>query len=450
MEFKKNPATNLFENTFNIDGINFRFIQKKSRNLGIVVYFRNGKNAESFYDENGNFMENSYGLAHFIEHLLFSSATEKIDWLKRLVSEKIAMNGATGENVVFYHINAKLDKMLDEHIESLLKIAYTLDIDDAIFEKEKGIVSTEASLSLDAPYNKMVDVFSNYIKNSHTNHSVVGTPESVMGTTKEEVIKYYTDVYTFENSEICIYADFEGNDNLDQKVIDLILEKIENIRAKFDVHAQLTGPKRTIALPNKTVFDQKTYDIFSPKTTVETSYRFYRFPMIEDSAVNDYETITFLNTLLHPQFNPNVKELFEKYGFRNDTGYYFDLSSSSKTECSFYIEISEIDRVEELVDFVKEIFGNIEKYITSDVIESIKTMEVEKQYRSLDETLENSLLVYPYKFLRDIQIIDRDIPLDFKVDIDVACNVDVIKNIVGRMDFENYLNFIERTQDHKN
>lgn len=446
MKYTKNPLTLFNETVFNRDGVNFRFVQKKSKKLGMVVYFKNGKSAESYYNEQGEFCENSHGLAHFIEHLLFSSATENIDWLKKAISEKVEMNGATGEGVVFYHMCSTLDRMLNEYIENLLKISYTLDINEEIFLKEKGIVSTEASLSLDLPNNKTMKLLSKYIKNSHVNHSTVGTPESVNATTMEEVIKYYQDVYTFENSEICIFADFETNKGLDEKIVKLILDKLELIRAKFPIHAQLKGPKRIIARPKNTVLDQSMNIVSTPKVSQELMVRYYRFPLNPETSLLNLEVLNLLPNLLHPMLNANVNELLKEKGLRLDTNFAIDIASSSLEEACFVIQTTQKERLEDTVEYVKELLLNFDKYITDEVIESINISEEEKSFYELDTALTSNLITYPFKYLIGINILDTQRPLNQKVDLDLLTSHEAIRNAVNEMRFDNYIDILEQPE----
>lgn len=447
MKFIKNELTKLEEVVFNESGINFRCVQKKSKKLGMVVYFKNGKTAESYFDKDGNFKENSYGMAHFLEHLLFSSASLKIDWLKKLSTESVEFNGATGDNVVFYHVNGLVENILNEQIANLVKIAFTLDIDNAIFEKEKGIVSTEASLSQDSVNTKVANVLAKYYPNTHLSHLVPGTPQSVMGITQEEVINYYKEIYTLDNSEICLFGDFKNNPSLLQKAKDIVISEINNVRENFKIHVQDTGIKRKVAFPKNTVFDKKLHEIETPSIAKDEYRRYFvvKFPKAEYydiSSLNSF--LTFINWM----YNPAVKTDYEKLKFSMDTKFSSSQEYASYDEIVFCITTTDTQRIDEITKFLQEVVENYEKYDLDKLRNIIKNQEIITEYRSLDSSLASQLLTYPYRFLNSER--ERfNLPLDKQLDNDYIISPEQFKKVSKFIDFENYVDILIKPQQKK-
>lgn len=437
-EFKKNPRTLLYDKVVNCEGANIRFVQKKSKKLGMCVTFFNGKNAESYYD-NGVFKENSHGIAHFLEHLLFTNVTDGVNWLEKLSSEKVSMNGATGENVVFYHILANAEDMFEKRIEQLMKISFTLDIDDEIFNKEKGIVSSEASLFIDDTRTLANDVISSYYCPSHSKHSIAGTAETVNGIEMDELVKYYQDVYSLDNCEIQVFADFENNPSFESRYLELFAKVIKKIRSEYPIHVQNKGVKRKIAEPINTKFDKKEHTITSAKVSAEEYLRVLKVNSTsEDGFGIKLLSYGILAPLLSPSYNIKVKELLESKGLNvQSDSMGASLGVDSVHEFCMTFKSTTKEKLELLFKTYVEIFSNVRDYIDEDRIQKLADMEYVSEYRKADVSIAYLYTNYAQMAMGTLGKLGYG--ASEKVESSLYSNLDMFEEIAKEMDFENYI-----------
>jgi len=146
------------------------------------------------------------GLSHYLEHMLFKGSKKypkgEIDKLTQLNGG--ANNASTREDATEYHFSFPADRWevaLDIEADRMRNS----DVQPAEFEAEKNVVLQELKSGLDDPAQVLYDsVQSAVFCVSGYHHPVIGWPEDVRRTTREQMMKYYRKHYTPDRATLVI------------------------------------------------------------------------------------------------------------------------------------------------------------------------------------------------------------------------------------------------------
>lgn len=184
-------------------------------------------NAGSRDERNGKF-----GVAHFIEHLLFKRterrSTNQI--LNRLEQVGGDLNAYTTKEYTCLHAS-----FLNPHLERALDL-----FEDVLFhstfppheiEKEKGVILDEMASYLDSPEESIMDDFEDLLfKGTGLGHNILGVEDDLKALQKDDILEFMQGNY--DTNEIVIAI--AGNYSLAQ------IERIAN-----KIFGKLQGNKRT-------------------------------------------------------------------------------------------------------------------------------------------------------------------------------------------------------------
>ncbi|PKL41362.1 MAG: peptidase M16 [Spirochaetae bacterium HGW-Spirochaetae-1] len=183
-------------------------------------------------------MEEQYGYAHFVEHMLFKG-TEKYtaQELARIVDRVGGQhNAATNREYTCYYINVIFEH-LEMAVEILADMYFGSLLDPVELEKEKNVIIEEIKMYEDTPDEFIHDLFMENMLIGHPlSHSILGTVESIGATTSEKLRKFYNHHYRNENAVFVIAGNFETDHA--RKLIDTYFKKGA---AKGDV-SKLSAP----------------------------------------------------------------------------------------------------------------------------------------------------------------------------------------------------------------
>ncbi len=172
------------------------------------------------------------GIAHFIEHLNFKGTTKRS--AKQIAEEFDAIGGylnayTSKEHTVY---SAKvLKEFLPLAVDMLSDIMFNSVYDRDEIEKEKNVVLQELAQTKDNPDDLVFEYFSeNSFNNQAVGRSILGTQESILSFTREQVTDFVHSYYTAP--QIIISA--AGNLN-HEELVKLIAEKFTPFSKKEEI-----------------------------------------------------------------------------------------------------------------------------------------------------------------------------------------------------------------------
>ena len=150
--------------------------------------------------------EGLMGIAHFVEHILFKGTKTRsaYDIVKTLESVGGEINAFTGrENTCFHTSTLREDLNLSIDILSDLISNSQFSNDD--FIKEREVVLQEIDMSIDQLDEYIFDLyFERAFKGHKLSHPILGSPETLMALTPEQVTKFYKNQYGGPNLVISL------------------------------------------------------------------------------------------------------------------------------------------------------------------------------------------------------------------------------------------------------
>ncbi|MSS74775.1 insulinase family protein [Candidatus Pacearchaeota archaeon] len=136
------------------------------------------------------------GIAHFIEHLLFTGTLTRSheDISKEIEKKGGILNAFTAHEITSYyfklpsvHLFAGLDIITDMLKNPAFKIEK--------FEKEKKVILEEIKMYHDSPARHIHDVLERNLYGDPFGLNIIGTPETVSSLSREFVVNYFTEHY---------------------------------------------------------------------------------------------------------------------------------------------------------------------------------------------------------------------------------------------------------------
>lgn len=138
------------------------------------------------------------GIAHFLEHTLFKGTSTKSSTVINSYLEKLGgeLNAYTTREEIVLHATVLKEDMA-KAVSLLLEIASDAQFPHEEIETEKNVVIDEIASYKDTPADDIYDVFEEKLF-SGTNMStpILGTPESVMAISSEELQAFRTRFFT--------------------------------------------------------------------------------------------------------------------------------------------------------------------------------------------------------------------------------------------------------------
>jgi zinc protease len=170
---------------------------------------------------------NQDGMAHLVEHMCFNGTSHfpKNDLIHYLQSVGVGfgdgINGYTSFDETVYMLTVPSDsaKILDNGLLIMEDWANAVTFDTTEISKERGIVLEEWRLGLGAGrrmQNKYIPVL---LKGSkYAEHLVIGTQESILHTSDENLMRFYRDWYRPDLMAIIVVGDMDP-DKMEQQII---------------------------------------------------------------------------------------------------------------------------------------------------------------------------------------------------------------------------------------
>ncbi len=167
------------------------------------------------------------GIAHFLEHKLFSSE-DGVDAAAALASYGADANAYTSNNKTVYMFSCT--ENFDKALYGLIDFVYDPYFTKENVESEKGIITQEIKMCLDSPYDVVSQnlLFAMY-GDCKLSTDVLGTEETIDKITDNALYDCYDAFYRYSNMALVVSGDVDENEVL--RVVDMALPKKESLSA---------------------------------------------------------------------------------------------------------------------------------------------------------------------------------------------------------------------------
>jgi predicted Zn-dependent peptidase len=149
-----------------------------------------------------------YGLAHFVEHMLFKGTTRRRAWhiLNRMENVGGELNAYTNkEETVIY--SAFLKKDFTRALELLTDIVFHSTYPQHEIDKERGVILEEIDCYEDNPAELIFDDFEEILFRGHSlGHNILGTPKHVKHFTTASARSFTERYYHPSNAVLFVYG----------------------------------------------------------------------------------------------------------------------------------------------------------------------------------------------------------------------------------------------------
>lgn len=141
--------------------------------------------------------EGRYGLAHFIEHLLFKQTEKRTtnQILNRLESVGGDLNAYTTKEYTCIHASF-LSPYLERALDLFEDLFFHSIFPEQELEKEKGIILDEMASYRDSPEDSIMDDFEDQLFQGHAlGHNILGTAEDLQRLTRPDILAFIQQNY---------------------------------------------------------------------------------------------------------------------------------------------------------------------------------------------------------------------------------------------------------------
>ncbi|GGG80473.1 peptidase M16 [Parapedobacter pyrenivorans] len=163
-----------------------------------------------------------FGLAHFIEHLLFKQTARRNtnQILNRLEAVGGDLNAYTTKEYTCIHASF-LSPYLERTLDLFEDLFFHSVFPENEIEKEKGVIMDEMASYLDSPEDAIMDDFEDLLFEGHgLGHNILGTATDLQGLSKADIVDFIKQNYN--THEIIIGV----SGNYTSKKVRLLAEKI--------------------------------------------------------------------------------------------------------------------------------------------------------------------------------------------------------------------------------
>jgi len=264
--------------------------------VSVQVWIKTGSINES---------QNTAGLSHFLEHLIFKGSKKfPGDAISRIVEAKGGyLNAATSKEFTEYYITLP-NKEFATAVEILADAMENAAFPSDEIEKERNVILQEMKLHEDNPQSLLYDLYCEKIFiNTPYAHRVLGTKKVIQNVSKEEIAKYYRTHYVPENLTVVIVGAVKTSDakaTLEKyfgtiKKRSFSNDKLENVKVEQQGQTVQKDVEHTYWIggflgPNASSKEQFSAEVAASILGGMRSSRLYRKLREEDKTVYDIGT----------------------------------------------------------------------------------------------------------------------------------------------------------------
>ncbi|MBN2669277.1 MAG: insulinase family protein [Bacteroidales bacterium] len=218
-------------------------------------------------------LSHEYGLAHFIEHVIFKGTSKRKAYhiLSRLEDVGGELDAyTTKEDTVVY--SSFLKKYFDRAAELTADILINSTFPSKELEKEKEVIFDEINSYFDSPAEQIYDDFENKIFDQHhLGHSILGSKESLETFNKQSVQDFIKRTYNTDQMMICSIGQipFEKAVNIIEKYFQVIPSNPRKwSRLAFSNYKPFHVEQNFSTHQAHCIVGNQTYDAFHPKRKI--------------------------------------------------------------------------------------------------------------------------------------------------------------------------------------
>lgn len=156
------------------------------------------------------------GIAHIFEHIWFKgTATQPVgSFHKRVESLGGELNAMTSHDWTMYFVTVPSDKF-DDIFPFMVDLLLNPGFDEVEIKKELEVIVEEQRFSFNEPERFLDDQFGLLLLDEHPyRNPVIGYKDTILGTTREDIIQFYKTWYVPNNMNIVIAGNFDRGSTL--------------------------------------------------------------------------------------------------------------------------------------------------------------------------------------------------------------------------------------------
>ena len=328
-----------------------------------------------FEDDDNN------GVSHFIEHMMFKGTDKRT---ARRIAEDMDRIGATfnaftGKEATCYYFRT-ISSNLFTGAEILFDMLLNSRFDEEELEKERQVVLEEIKMVKDTPDDDVQDTISSIVNNHNPlKRTILGTPESLMGISRDAMVDYYRKRYARDGIVIAIAGNFD-----EDALVSFCEDKLNSL------NTGLPDTKRVI-LPYEPQFSVSVKDIEQTHLCLAT-------PTVS-SKDELYHAFALMNNIFGGSMS---SRLFQSIREQKGLAYTVCSVNSSNSFSGFFNIYAGIahDKLEETVQEIKnELYKLVTEGVTDEELVMAKTQAETSFIFSLENTSTLMFSLGRYKLL---------------------------------------------------
>ena len=226
--------------------------------------------------------EERRGIAHIFEHIWFKgTATQPVgSFHKRVESLGGELNAMTSLDWTMFYVTVPSDKF-DDIFPNMVDLLLHPGFNETEIQKELQVIVEEQRFSFNEPEKYIDDQFGLLLIDKHPyRNPVIGYKPTILGTTKDDIIKYYSTWYVPNNINIVVVGDVKKDD-----VVDKIKEAFKDFKP---------GQLPELNLPKEDPITQPKYN----SSYKDVGYDYIALGFVGPSSQNkDKYSMMLLNTI---------------------------------------------------------------------------------------------------------------------------------------------------------
>ena len=323
------------------------------------------------------------GIAHFLEHKLFSSANG-VDACEELASVGADANAYTSNNKTVYMFSCT--ENFDLALEKLIGFVYEPYFTAENVKSERGIITQEIKMCLDSPYDVVSrNLLMALYGDCKLSNDVLGTENTIKKITDKTLYECYDSFYRYSNMALVISGD------VDEEVV---LDTVNKALPKKEVREAPVLPILSYDSAVNMAYIEKIMPISQP--VLEIGIKDAKpSESVEERLFRDV-AMTILNEMLFSRAGALYNELFES-GLINDS---YSYGYSITRDAGFSSIYAESDNPSLVFEKIKSYINQAKKNGLSerDFIRCKRVMMAEfvRDFDSVDD-IANSLLNFVFE-----------------------------------------------------
>lgn len=204
------------------------------------------------------------GISHFLEHMLFKGTEKRpthLEISRELDSIGAEYNAFTSKDYTGYYVRTG-EVNTEKAFDWLADITFNSKLDAAEIEKEKGVIVEELRMYDDNPLMAVDNLFERTIfGEAHPlGWDIGGTPDSVRGLSREDILNYYQNFYLPSNM-VLVVAGKINNKKLPKLIklfeVNKSAKKKSELKSNFE---KFVWKKENSSLADRVVVSEKKLD----------------------------------------------------------------------------------------------------------------------------------------------------------------------------------------------